>query len=109
MIFSTSVQSILLNEIERRSLPADFISTVERWYLPVAERLFHQQKKLGMTFMVSFNGAQGSGKSTMTAFLRLILLHHFKLNAIEVSIDDFYLTSFQFYEGGFNILFLSTG
>lgn len=92
MSFSELLNKILQQEIQRRSLPADFILTVQSWYLPVAEQIFQAKKKSPETFMVSFNGAQGSGKSTITAFLRLILTHHFKLNTVEVSIDDFYLT-----------------
>lgn len=92
MSFSTPVKSILLQEIHSRFLPENFMLTVQHWYLPVAEQIFQTKKNTGGSFLVSFNGAQGSGKSTMTAFLRLILIHHFNLNTVEVSLDDFYLT-----------------
>ena len=91
-IFSTQLELILEQEIHTRLLPVDFMSTVKHWYFPVAEQIFLAAKKSQGTFLVSFNGAQGSGKSTITAFLRLILIHYFELNTVEVSIDDFYLT-----------------
>lgn len=92
MNFSATFKLLLQREIKQRDLPVDFMMTVERWYLPLAQQLFrlHQQKQ--HTLLISFNGAQGSGKSTLTAFLRLILIHHFDLYSVELSIDDFYLT-----------------
>ena len=90
--FSGTLESLLQQEIQIRSLPEDFMLTVKGWYLPVAKQVYLSASKTQGTFLVSFNGAQGSGKSTITAFLRLILIHHFKLNTVEVSIDDFYMT-----------------
>ncbi|MCK4709050.1 MAG: phosphoribulokinase [Gammaproteobacteria bacterium] len=92
MSFSKSLKKMLQQEIQRRSLPDDFMLTVRRWYLPVAEQISQAKRKSQESLLVSFNGSQGSGKSTITAFLRLILIHHFELNTVEVSIDDFYLT-----------------
>jgi D-glycerate 3-kinase len=84
---------LLAEEIAQRSLPADFIETIERCYFPLAQQI--QRQKQSETLLVSFNGAQGSGKSTLTVFLRLILTHHFHLYTVEISIDDFYLTRQQ--------------
>ena len=91
-IFSTQLELLLQQEIQARLLPEDFMSTVKHWYFPVAEKIYVEAKKSQSTFLVSFNGAQGSGKSTITAFLRIILTSYFELNTVEVSIDDFYLT-----------------
>lgn len=79
-------------EICRRQLPDDFINMAERWYAPLAEYLTRLQRHKKDTLLVSLNGPQGSGKSTLTAFVRLLLKQHFHLNTVEVSIDDFYLT-----------------
>lgn len=92
MNFTKSLDQVLQQEIKKRSLPDDFIQTVQHWYLPVAEQIVRAKNNSQKTFLVSFNGAQGSGKSTITAFLRLILIHQFNLNTVEISIDDFYLT-----------------
>jgi len=90
---SADFSELLLQEIAQRRLPDDFIETIEHWYFPLAQKIDQQKKR--QPLLVSFNGAQGSGKSTLTAFLRLILSHHFKLNTVEISIDDFYLTHQQ--------------
>ncbi len=89
---SAAALSPIQQEIHSRSLPEDFLDTVVKWYLPLAQRIYSLKKDHPGTLLVSFNGAQGSGKSTMTAFLRLLLKHHFLQNTLEVSIDDFYLT-----------------
>jgi len=93
--FSGKVKLLLEREIQKRCLPSDFMSTVQRWYLPLAQQITKARVNEQGSLLVSFNGAQGSGKSTLTAFLKLILTHHFKLNTVEISIDDFYLTKQQ--------------
>ncbi len=93
MKLSASTRAFLQQEIKQRDLPDEFIQTVEQWYFPLAQSLV--EKKGTGSLVVSFNGSQGSGKSTLTAFLRLILIHHFGMNTVEISIDDFYLTRRQ--------------
>ena len=42
--------------------------------------------------MIGLAGGQGSGKTTISSILTLILKKYFKLNVFKVSIDDFYKT-----------------
>jgi len=42
--------------------------------------------------MIGLAGGQGSGKTTISSILTLILQKYFKLNVFKVSIDDFYKT-----------------
>ena len=44
------------------------------------------------TLIIGLAGGQGSGKTTITSILTLILQKYFKLNVFKVSIDDFYKT-----------------
>lgn len=92
MKLSSPLISILQQEVLQRNLPDDFLGTVESCYMPVAEEIWRQKKNKEDALIVNFNGAQGSGKSTITAFLRLILIHQYNLNTVEISIDDFYHT-----------------
>ena len=91
-MISLTTRSAIESEITKRRLPADFYSTVERWYVPLAQHIHDCYRQQGQTLLISFNGAQGSGKSTLTAFLTLILDRQFDLFSVEISIDDFYLT-----------------
>lgn len=82
----------LLTEIRNHRLPADFMSTIDQWYTPIATEIANQQQKKQGALLVTINGSQGSGKTTLTHFLALLLEHEFGLNVIDFSLDDFYLT-----------------
>jgi len=62
-----------------------------RAYLPLAGWV-HLQKQPGKTLVLGVNGAQGSGKSTLCAFLRLILRDAYGYNVAGFSLDDLYKT-----------------
>ena len=44
------------------------------------------------TLIIGLAGGQGSGKTTVSSILTLILQKYFKLNVFKISIDDFYKT-----------------
>ncbi len=44
------------------------------------------------TLIIGLAGGQGSGKTTISSILALILQRYFKLNVFKISIDDFYKT-----------------
>ena len=43
-------------------------------------------------YFVGLAGGQGTGKTTISSLIRIILTKHFKLNVFRISIDDFYKT-----------------
>ena len=61
-----------------------FLIPVSQWILKKASK-----KK---TLIIGLAGGQGSGKTTISSILLLILSKYFKLNVFKVSIDDFYKT-----------------
>jgi len=79
--------------IKQLQLPAEFITTINEIYFPLAQIIVN--KKDSSPLLVSINGLQGSGKSTLTQFLKVIIESQFNKNVIEFSIDDFYLTKLQ--------------
>ncbi|NOR51900.1 MAG: hypothetical protein GQ470_04705 [Gammaproteobacteria bacterium] len=62
----------------------DLVDHLYNIYLPVAEWIANQPRP----FVVGINGAQGSGKSTLSLILELILSRHHGLNVAALSIDD---------------------
>lgn len=86
------LESIILEE----GLPADFVQTIERFYLPLADHLKKARQTHGKTqlrpLVVGINGGQGSGKSTLALFLRMILEKRHGLSTVVLSLDDLYLT-----------------
>ncbi len=95
MSFSDALNKQLQQQIQQLELPETFMQTLQQILLPLAQYIQHQASLHDHSSLISINGSQGSGKSTMTLFLQLILQQHFKLNTVAVSIDDFYLTRAQ--------------
>ena len=48
--------------------------------------------KKNNTMIVGFSGGQGTGKTTISSIIKIILEKYFKLNVFKISIDDFYKT-----------------
>ena len=46
-------------------------------------------------YFVGLSGGQGSGKTTISSLIKIILEKYFRLNVFKVSIDDFYKTRKQ--------------
>ncbi|MDB5460493.1 MAG: hypothetical protein JWO72_2234 [Caulobacteraceae bacterium] len=73
------------------ALPPAYRQMVEAVHRPVAEAIARRRAELGRPIVVGLCGSQGSGKSTMSAFLRT-LLRDGGLRAVVISLDDLYLT-----------------
>lgn len=74
--------------IEDLALPADFASMP--WYRRIAAEIVRREKASDAPILVGLCGSQGSGKSTMAAFLRALLDAQGLPTAV-ISIDDLYL------------------
>jgi D-glycerate 3-kinase len=71
-------------------LPESFELIVRDIYLPLAERII--ARKHDQPLLISINGAQGTGKSTLTTFLKHIIESEQQYSVAAFSLDDFYLT-----------------
>ena len=60
-------------------------------WLPLAMQLASEQQQLGRTLIQGILGGQGTGKTTMSAFLTLIL-GHLGYRTLSLSLDDLYKT-----------------
>lgn len=76
--------------IAAEELPDSYSDIVGRFWEPLAD-LVTGRRSPGGPLLVGINGAQGSGKSTMCQFLSALLGER-GLNAVVLSLDDFYLT-----------------
>ncbi len=85
--------SKIKHAIQKQALPADYLTTVINILLPLAEQIVLH--KGNAPLLLSFNGAQGSGKSTLCTFLSLLLEQQYQLNTVVISLDDFYLNQQQ--------------
>ena len=70
----------------------DKIGQLNNFYIPISKRIHENFQKNKKTMIIGLTGGQGSGKSTISNILKIILKVGFNLNTIIFSIDDFYKT-----------------
>lgn len=80
---------------QQHRLPSTFELTVEHYYWPLAQRLAQQAQALDQPLLLGIHGCQGSGKSTLTAFLCAALTDLLDIPVVGMSIDDFYRTRIE--------------
>jgi len=71
---------------------AEKIKSLKKIYIPISFWIENKYKKKGETLILGFSGGQGSGKTTVTGILKIILKKFFKIKIHVSSIDDFYKT-----------------
>ena len=72
---------------------AEKIKSLKKIYIPMSFWIDNKYKKKGETLFLGFCGGQGSGKTTVTRILKIILTKFFKRRIHVSSIDEFYKTS----------------
>tara|TARA_Y100000590_G_scaffold422475_1_gene527250 strand:- start:240 stop:1163 length:924 start_codon:yes stop_codon:yes gene_type:complete len=71
---------------------SDKIKSLKKIYIPISFWIEKKYIKKGETLFLGFSGGQGSGKTTVTGILKIILKKFFKRRIHVSSIDDFYKT-----------------
>ena len=70
----------------------DKLAQLNKFYLPICISIYRQYFKSKRTKVIGLTGGQGSGKSTISNILKIILEEGFNLETVIFSIDDFYKT-----------------
>lgn len=78
--------------LESHGLPVAYLEQAARWFEPIAEVLAMHCSGANRPLLVGINGAQGSGKTTLSAYLCEWLVREKGLRALSLSIDDVYRT-----------------
>ncbi len=81
---------MLSDFLSKHKLPESYQDTALKYFKPLASEIALHQKRANRPILLGINGCQGSGKSTLTDFLLLLLSSEHNLNCIGMSIDDFY-------------------
>ena len=68
------------------------IINLKNIYIPMSFWIEKEYQKKERTLFLGLSGGQGSGKTTITGILKIILKKYFKRKIKTVSIDDFYKT-----------------
>ena len=69
----------------------DKINQLKNFYIPISKMIVENYKK-NKTIIIGLSGGQGSGKSTISNIIKIILHEMFDLKTVIFSIDDFYKT-----------------
>ena len=84
--------NFLNNEAIYNKSKSSKIKNLKKIYIPISFWINNKCKKKGRTLFLGLSGSQGSGKTTVTGILQIILKKFFKKNIYIISIDDFYKT-----------------
>ena len=68
------------------------IGQLNNFYLPLSEFIYRNYSINKKTKIIGLTGGQGSGKSTISNILKILLKEAYGLNTTTFSIDDFYKT-----------------
>ena len=68
------------------------IKSLKKIYIPMSFWIEKKYREKGKMLFLGFSGGQGSGKTTVTGILKIILKKFFKREVQVSSIDDFYKT-----------------
>ena len=61
---------------------------IKKYLIPVS--FWISDKCKSRPYFIGLAGGQGTGKTTISTILKIILINYFKLNVFKISIDDFY-------------------
>ncbi len=82
-----------LNSQEVTSEPfRNKLGQLNRFYLPISKMIMNEYIKKKKTKIIGLAGGQGTGKSTISNILKIILKEAYNLETVVFSIDDFYKT-----------------
>ena len=81
--------------INKNKLSNNFYKIAAGYFIPLAEEIKSHQISAKATYFVGINGSQGSGKSTLSAFLKDYLTDTYSMNVVVISLDDFYFSQIE--------------
>ena len=70
----------------------DKIGQLNKFYLPISKMIKDEYTKKKKTRIIGLTGGQGTGKSTISNILKIVLNDVYNLKTVIFSIDDFYKT-----------------
>ncbi len=70
----------------------DKLGQLNKFYLPISKMIKNEYLQKKKTKIIGLTGGQGTGKSTISNILKIILQEAYNLETVIFSIDDFYKT-----------------
>ena len=109
------IKKIYLNFLKKQEKGKDIfydkLGQLKNFYIPICYSIYKWHLIKKKVLVIGLSGGQGSGKTTITEIIKIILKKKYNLNVISFSIDDFYKTHKQRKEMSKKIhrLFLTRG
>ena len=84
------------------------MNNLKKSYIPISFWIEKKYKEKGKTLFLGLSGGQGTGKTTTTGILKIILKKFFKRNVYVTSIDHFYNILYLYHKffDGFQFVFI---
>jgi len=89
---NTDTDDALEALMNQHRLPPEYRRTVSDIIEPLALSLYQASKDSDTPLVVGIHGAQGTGKSTLTDFLQVLLAYRYRCPTASLSLDDIYHT-----------------
>lgn len=86
------ITSLVDQLITEQQLPDDYAALVDQYLLPLSKKLSALRNDKQGPFLLGVNGGQGTGKSTLCIFIKLLMEAIYGQRCVVLSIDDFYLS-----------------
>jgi D-glycerate 3-kinase len=87
-----NLEEIFRFKLKELKLPELLEANLRQVYIPLYHLLIEKEIAKQRPLIIGICGAQGSGKTTFTQLLSLVLEKGFNLKVVSFSVDDFYLT-----------------
>lgn len=85
----------VLQFIREKRLPDEYVDYALQVAIPLAQKISERSRASKGALFVGVNGGQGTGKSTLSELVALILRDDMDLSVAVVSLDDLYLSKAQ--------------
>jgi len=89
------VKKDYLNFLKKEKIFNQSVKNLKDYYIPVSFWIEKKYIRKGKTLFLGLSGGQGSGKTTISKILKIIMKNYFKRRVHVSSIDDFYKTRNQ--------------
>jgi len=89
----TELSTFIGKFVREHHLPKQYLALIKNNFLPLCEEIYQlASDKGGLPFFVGLNGCQGSGKTTLSQFIKAYLFFKYQSRVVATSLDDFYLS-----------------
>lgn len=93
-----ALENTIATLIDQEGLPESYANTVQQIIVPLVHYASQLYRSAQRTLVLGIHGAQGTGKSTLSLFMRELLSKHWNCPTACFSLDDIYLTRAERWE-----------